>query len=96
MSNEVPNSFCINVENFHESQSSFHLKIGKMLNSLETPLHTVDEYMTGRGRKLSGNISESLRTPNLKNSEIEIINSFLSNQIMEECSYSFLSLGGNH
>jgi len=96
MSNEVPNSFRINVEDFHESQSSFHSKIGEMLNVLETPLHTVDEYMTGRGRKLSGNITESLSTPNLKNSEIEVINSFLSNKIMEECGYSFLSLGDNH
>jgi len=49
MSNEVPNSIIVNVEDFHADQNTFHKNLTDLLNSQDLPLIKMNDYVNGRG-----------------------------------------------
>ena len=91
MSEEVPNSITINVEDFHADQHKFHACIGDLLNRQDLPLVKMNDYVNGRGRHEQKDIASSLQIPLLEKSLIKMINSFLSTEIMKKCNYELLT-----
>ena len=90
MSEEVPNSIIINIENFHSNQSALHSAIAKLLNKKDVTLIEMNNYVNGRGRHEDKDISSSLKIPQLDDDLLEMINASLSEQIMERCNYKIL------
>tara|TARA_A100000164_G_scaffold296569_1_gene270672 strand:+ start:447 stop:1073 length:627 start_codon:yes stop_codon:yes gene_type:complete len=90
MSEEVPNSVVINVENFHLNQLEFHTNLSSLLNKKDVPLIEMNNYVNGRGIHEQKDISASLKLPQLDKKQIEIINSFLSKEIMKKFQYKIL------
>ena len=91
MSNEVPNSIIVNVEDFHADQNTFHKNLADLLNSQDLPLITMNDYVNGRGRHEKKDIASSLEVPELDKSVVKIINSFLSLETMKKCNYKLLT-----
>ena len=87
MSNEVPNSIIVNVEDFHADQNTFHKNLADLLNSQDLPLIKMNDYVNGRGRHEKKDIASSLEVPELDKSVVKIINSFLSLETMKKCNY---------
>ena len=50
MSEEVPNSIVINVEDFHSNQLAFHTNLASLLDKKDVPLTEMNNYVNGRGR----------------------------------------------
>ena len=92
MSNEVPNSIIVNVEDFHADQNTFHKNLADLLNSQDLPLIKMNDYVNGRGRHEKKDIASSLEVPELDKSVVKIINSFLSLETMKKCNYKLLDL----
>ena len=90
MSEEVPNSIVINVEDFHSNQLAFHTNLASLLDKKDVPLTEMNNYVNGRGRHEDKDISSSLKIPQLDDDLLEIINGSLSEQIMERCNYKIL------
>ena len=90
MSEEVPNSIIINVEDFHTNQSEFHASIASLLNKKDLPLIEMNDYVNGRGRHEQKDITSSLQVPTLDKELIERINSSLSEETMKKCKYKLL------
>ena len=91
MSNEVPNSIIVNVEDFHADQNTFHKNLADLLNSQDLPLIKMNDYVNGRGRHEKKDIASSLEVPELDKSVVKIINSFLSLETMKKCNYKPLT-----
>ena len=91
MSNEVPNSIIVNVEDFHADQNTFHKNLADLLNSQDLPLIKMKDYVNGRGRHEKKDIASSLEVPELDKSVVKIINSFLSLETMKKCNYKLLT-----
>ena len=91
MSEEVPNSIIINVEDFHADQQKFHERMADILKRQEVPLVKMNHYVNGRGRHEQKDIASSLQVPELEKSLIKLINSFLSSEIMKKCNYKLLT-----
>jgi len=91
MSNEVPNSIIVNVEDFHADQNTFHKNLTDLLNSQDLPLIKMNDYVNGRGRHEEKDIASSLEVPELDKSVVKIINSFLSLETMKKCNYKLLT-----
>ena len=91
MSNEVPNSIIVNVEDFHADQNTFHKNLADLLNSQVLPLIKMNDYVNGRGRHEKKDIASSLEVPELDKSVVKIINSFLSLETMKKCNYKLLT-----
>ena len=91
MSNEVPNSIIVNVEDFHADQNTFHKNLADLLNSQDLPLIKMNDYVNGRGRHEKKDIASSLEVPELDKSVVKIINSFLSLETMKKCNYKLLT-----
>ena len=91
MSEEVPNSIIINVEDFHADQKKFHARMADVLNRQDLPLVKMNDYVNGRGRHEQKDIASSLQIPLLENSLIKMINSFLSIETMKKCNYKLLT-----
>ena len=91
MSEEVPNSIIINVEDFHADQKKFHERLADLLSSQNMPLVKMNDYVNGRGRHEQKDIASSLQVPALEKSLIKIINSFLSTETMKKCNYKLLT-----
>ena len=91
MSEEVPNSIIINVEDFHADQKKFHERLADLLSSQNMPLVKINDYVNGRGRHEQKDIASSLQVPALEKSLIKIINSFLSTETMKKCNYKLLT-----
>ena len=91
MSNEVPNSIIVNVEDFHANQNTFHKNLTDLLNSQDLPLIKMNDYVNGRGRHEEKDIASSLEVPELDKSVVKIINSFLSLETMKKCNYKLLT-----
>jgi len=91
MSNEVPNSIIVNVEDFHADQNTFHKKLADLLNSQDLPLIKMNDYVNGRGRHEKKDIASSLEVPELDKSVVKIISSFLSLETMKKCNYKLLT-----
>ena len=91
MSNEVPNSIIVNVEDFHADQNTFHKNLADLLNSQDLPLIKMNDYVNGRGWHENKNIASSLEVPELDKSVVRIINSFLSLETMKKCNYKPLT-----
>ena len=91
MSNEVPNSIIVNVEDFHADQNTFHKNLADLLNSQDLPLIKMNDYVNGRGRHKKKDIASSLEVPELDKSVVKIINSFLSLETMKKCNYKLLT-----
>ena len=91
MSNEVPNSIIVNVEDFHADQNTFHKNLADLLNSQDLPLIKMNDYLNGRGRHEKKDIASSLEVPELDKSVVKIINSFLSLETMKKCNYKLLT-----
>tara|TARA_B000000477_G_scaffold114330_1_gene110559 strand:- start:612 stop:1241 length:630 start_codon:yes stop_codon:yes gene_type:complete len=90
MSEEVPNSIVINVEDFHSNQLAFHTNLASLLDKKDVPLTEMNNYVNGRGRHEDKDISSSLKIPQLDGDLLEMINASLSEQIMERCNYKIL------
>ena len=45
MSDEVPNSIIINVEDFHADQNKFYARIGDLLNRQDLPMVKMNDYL---------------------------------------------------
>ena len=91
MSNEVPNSIIVNLEDFHADQNTFHKNLADLLNSQDLPLIKMNDYVNGRGRHEKKDIASSLEVPELDKSVVKIINSFLSLETMKKCNYKLLT-----
>jgi hypothetical protein len=91
MSDEVPNSIIINVENFHIDQNKFHQSISHLLSRQDLPLIEMNDYVNGRGRHEQKDITASLQVPELDKALVEIINSSLSEETMKKCNYKLLT-----
>lgn len=91
MSNEVPNSIIVNVEDFHADQNTFHKNLADLLNSQDLPLIKMNDYVNGRGWHEKKDIASSLEVPELDKSVVKIINSFLSLETMKKCNYKLLT-----
>ena len=91
MSNEVPNSIIVNVEDFHADQNTFHKNLADLLNSQDLPLIKMNDYVNGRGRHEKKDIASSLEVPELDKSVVKIINSFLCLETMKKCNYKLLT-----
>ena len=91
MSNEVPNSIIVNVEDFHADQNTFHKNLTDLLNCQDFPLIKMNDYVNGRGRHEEKDIASSLEVPELDKSVVKIINSFLSLETMKKCNYKLLT-----
>ena len=91
MSEEVPNSIIINVEDFHADQKKFHVCMADGLNRQDLPLVKMNDYVNGRGRHEQKDITSSLLVPALEKSLIKMINSFLSTETMKKCNYKLLT-----
>lgn len=90
MSDEIPNSIIINVEDFHADQQKFHTKIANLLNRHDVPLIKMNDYVNGRGRHDKKDITSSLQIPKLDKKVATIINSSLSEEMMKKCNYEIL------
>ena len=91
MSEEVPNSIIINVEDFHSDQKNFHGRMADLLNRQDLPLVKMNDYVNGRGWHEQKDIASSLQVPELEKSLIKFINSFLSPETMKKCNYKLLT-----
>ena len=87
MSEEVPNSIVVNVEDFHADQQKFHERMADVLKRQEVPLVKMNDYVNGIGRHEQKDIANSLQVPALERSLIKLINSFLSIETMKKCNY---------
>ena len=91
MSEEVPNSIIINVEDFHADQQKFHERMADVLNRKDFSLIKMNDYVNGRGWHEQKDIANSLQVPELERSLIKLINSFLSIETMKKCNYKLLT-----
>ena len=91
MSEEVPNSIIINVEDFHADQKKLHGHMADVLNRQDLPLIQMNDYVNGRGWHEQKDIASSLRVPALERGVIKTINSFLSIETMKKCNYKLLT-----
>jgi len=91
MSNEVPNSIIVNIEDFHADQNTFHKNLTDLLNCQDFPLIKMNDYVNGRGWHEKKDIASSLEVPELDKSVLKIINSFLSLETMKKCNYKLLT-----
>jgi len=91
MSEEVPNSIVVNVEDFHADQQKFHERMADVLKRQEVPLVKMNDYVNGIGRHEQKDIANSLQVPALERSLIKLINSFLSIETMKKCNYKLLT-----
>ena len=90
MSDEIPNSIIINVEDFNVDQGKFHANIADILNRYDMPLVKMNSYVNGRGRHEQKDITSSLRVPKYDEKLVSIINSSLSEETMKKCNYELL------
>ena len=91
MSDEVPNSIIINVEDFNADQRNFHSRLADLLDMQDAPLVKMNDYVNGRGRHEYKDITSSLEVPELEKRLIGIINSSLSIETMKKCNYKLLN-----
>jgi hypothetical protein len=90
MSDEIPNSIIINVEDFNADQRKFHTNLTDILNRSDMPLIKMNDYVNGRGRHYQKDITSSLQIPKLDKKVATIINSSLSEEMMKKCNYEIL------
>ena len=90
MSKEVKYSLNIRIEDFRLDQSKIHALIGEIMGIESAEFIAFTNYVNGRGIEINKDIDKSLTIPELTNSEINYINSFLSRSIMKEIGYDFL------
>ena len=90
MSDEIPNSIIINVEDFNSDQRKFHTNVAGILNRFDVPLIKMNDYVNGRGLHEQKDITSSLSIPKLDKKLVRIINSFLSEETMKKCNYKLL------
>ena len=91
MSEEVPNSIIVNVEDFHADQNKFHANIAELLNIRDASFIKMNGYVNGRGWHENKDITSSLQIPEFNKRLIKIINSYLSNETMKKCNYKLLT-----
>ena len=91
MSDEIPNSIIINVEDFNADQRKFHTNVAGILNRFDVPLIKMNDYVNGRGRHEQKDIASSLEVPVLEKRLITMIHSFLSTETMKKCNYTLLT-----
>ena len=91
MSDEVPNSIIINVEDFHADQQKFHEHLADILSMQDMPMVKMNDYVNGRGRHKEMDITLSLKIPEFEKGLIKIINSSLSPETMKKCNYKLLT-----
>ena len=91
MSDEVPNSIIINVEDFHADQNKFYARIADLLTRQDLPMVKMNDYVNGRKRHEQKDITSSLKVPVLEKSLINIMNSSLSTETMKKCNYKLLT-----
>ena len=91
MSEEIPHSIIVNIEDFHLDQKRFHSRMGDLLNKQNLPLIEMNDYVNGRGRHDEKDIASSLQVPEFDEKIVEIMNSSLSLEIMKKCNYKLLT-----
>ena len=89
MTNKVPISMLVKVEDFHNDQKSYFNKISSKIefNGNFIPM---DRYLNGRGQSSDKSVTKSLSIPNLSHEEIEVINRYLDKDLMKELNYNLL------
>ena len=90
MSKEVNHSLNICIEDFRLDQSKIHQQIAEMIGIKSAEFIEFNNYVNGRGVEINKDIDKSLAIPEFSNSEINYINSYLSQSIMKEIGYDFL------
>ena len=90
MSKEVKYSLNIRIEDFRLDQSKIHAMIAEIIGIESAEFIAFSNYVNGRGIEINKDIDQSLTIPELTSSEINYINSFLSQSIMKEIGYDFL------
>ena len=90
MSKEVNHSLNICIEDFRLDQSKIHQQIAEMIGVKSAEFIEFTNYVNGRGVEINKDIDKSLAIPEFSNSEINYINSYLSQSIMKEIGYDFL------
>ena len=90
MSKEVKHSLNICIEDFRLDQSKIHQQIAEMIGVKSAEFIEFTNYVNGRGVEINKDIDKSLAIPEFSNSEINYINSYLSQSIMKEIGYDFL------
>ena len=89
MTNKVPISMLVKVEDFHNDQKSYFNKISSKIefNGNFIPM---DRYLNGRGQSSDKSVTKSLSIPNLSHEEIEVINCYLDKDLMKQLNYNLL------
>jgi len=86
MSKEIDKSICINVEDFFNKQEHIHNELCEIIGTQKNFIR-FDSYVNGRGLHTDQKISESLMIPSLNKEEIQVINSFLSKELLTSLNY---------
>jgi hypothetical protein len=87
MAKEVPNAVIVKVEEFHSSQEKIHADLKQILGVDNSPVIPMNEYVNGRGRHADKDIQSALAIPSFKKDITELIHTFLSDEVMEQCNY---------
>ncbi len=90
MSKEVSHSLNIRIEDFRLDQRKIHRLISKLIGLESAEFIELSGYINGRGIEKSKDVDTSLAIPELTNSEIKCINSYLSRSTMKKIGYDFL------
>tara|TARA_Y100000768_G_scaffold326262_1_gene263513 strand:- start:396 stop:1022 length:627 start_codon:yes stop_codon:yes gene_type:complete len=90
MSKEVSHSLNIRIEDFRLDQRKIHRLISKLIGLESAEFIELSGYINGRGIEKNKDVDTSLAIPELTNSEIKCINSYLSRSTMKKIGYDFL------
>ena len=84
----LPNSIYIKIESFNNNQELFFDEVIKKIGA-DDNYNFIEENRYLSGYSISNkNIRQSLRVPYYKNEELEVIDSFIDNNILKEIGYS--------
>ena len=90
MSKEVSHSLNIRIEDFRLDQRKIHRLISQLIGLESAEFIELSGYINGRGIEKNKDVDTSLAIPELTNSEIKCINSYLSRSTMKKIGYDFL------
>lgn len=88
MKSHLPNSIYIKIESFNKNQESFFDEVIKKIGDCGN-YNFIEEKRYLSGYSISNkNVKRSLSIPNLKNEELEVIDSYIDKNILKEIGYS--------
>ena len=88
MKSYLPNSIYIKIESFNKNQEFFFDEVIKKIGD-SSNYNFIEEKRYLSGYSVSNkNVKRSLSMPNLKNEELEVIDSYIDKNILKEIGYS--------